>query len=657
MTLTHILTPLKIANVEIRNRVVRTAHATFLGGGTVNDDLIAYHLARGKGGVGLSIVEILGVHWSTPASINAFTPGIDEAYRKLVDTIRPTGMKLFQQLWHGGHNTLPLDGSPPWSASDLPGLIAGTPAIPMTKTMIDEVVGAFAEAARKCFEWGIDGVEVHAAHGYLPQQFLAPAMNKREDEYGGPFENRIRFLSEVLEAIRAAVPAGYPVGIRLASDDMDQGFGADDNIAVLRYCDERGLIDYVNLSLGNYQTSAKMIGAMHEPVGYELPTNLPIKQATRLPSIVTGRFRTLEEGDQVLRAGEAEMVSYVRALIADPELVNKTVAGHPEQVRPCIGCNQGCSARLFQPPYRMGCTVNPGVGFERSIGDDRLSSAEVPKRVLVVGGGPAGMEAARVAVLRGHKVTLAEAMPSLGGAINDAARAPTRQGIADLTVWLEQEIYRLGVEVQLSTYIEPDDVAAGAWDAVILATGSRARLDGIQITNGAEAISGMDQPHVLSSVDALHARVESLGRTAVVIDDAGHYEALSVAEYLATKGLSVRFVTPFVSVGPRVENAWVVEPALKRLSQFDFAARTRTRAIAIAPGSVTVGPTYLPKSSNQTEILPADTVVFVSLNHANRDLFDALSGKIAELRIVGDANSPRHLPTAMMEGHMAGASV
>lgn len=656
MTLTHVLTPIRIANVEIRNRVARSAHGTHLG---VNEDMVAYHVARGRGGVGLSIIEVLAVHRSTLGTINIETPNLEGEYRKLVEAVRPTGMKLFQQLWHAGNLASSYDGGPPWSASDLPGPQAGIPAIPMTKAMIDEIIAAYADAARKMAAWGIDGVELHAAHGYLPAQFLSPTFNKRTDEYGGPFENRVRFLHEVMVAIRNAVPKGYPVGIRVAPDDVvPGGLGVDENLAAARYLEERGLLDFVDVSLGNAHTMRRVVAGMHEPTGYELPTSTAITRKVSVPTIVTGRFRTLEEADQVIRAGDATMVSMVRALIADPDLINKTVAGHPEQVRPCIACNQGCHARVWEAPYRMGCAINAGAGFERTLGDDRLVKAAIPRRVLVVGGGPAGMEAARVAALRGHRVTLAEASAVLGGALLAAARAPTRHVMKDFTTWLEQEIYRLGVQVRLSTYVEAEDVIAESWDAVIVATGSTPRMDGVQISNPTEPIVGMEQPHVISSTDLVMGARSSLGRSAVVIDDAGHYEGLAAADYLSAQGVEeVNFVTRHSAVAPKVEWALMVEPALIRLSRGKFAAHTRTRALSIGKNSVTVCPTYLPSTSERKSTLPADTVVYVSLNRSNRELHDALAGKVPELRIVGDANAARYLPTAVTEGHLAGVAV
>lgn len=658
MKFTHVMTPIRVADVEIRNRVARSAHGTLLGAGTVNDDLIAYHVARGKGGTGLSILETLAVHWSSAGpALNIFSPGIDDGYRRLVDAVRPTGMKLFQQLWHAGHNALPFDGSPCWSASDLPSVMYGIPAMPMTKAMIDEVVEAYADTARKMMAWGIEGVEVHAGHGYLPSQFLLPSMNNRTDDYGGPFENRVRFLHEVMVAVRNALPGGFPVGVRLSPDALPGGFGVGDNLAVAEYLSQRNLIDFIDVSLGNWQTMQKTVGGMHEPVGYELPTSTPITRAINLPSIVTGRFRTLEEADQVIRAGDASMVSFTRAMIADPELVAKTIAGHPEQVRPCIGCNQSCIGGVFDVPYRIGCAINPGAGHELTLGDDKLVPAETPKRVLVVGGRPAGMEAARVAALRGHKVTLAEARVSLGGAVLAASRTPTRLGMKDFTIWLEGEIYRLGVEVRMSTYMEADDVLAEGWDAVIVATGSRPRMDGLVISNPTEPALGMDQPHVFSSHDLLLEGSKHQGTSAVVIDDNGHYEALGVAEFLAEQGLQVNFVTRFPAIAPKVEAALMIEPALVRLSATGFTAHTRARAVSIGRDSVTICPTYLPAATNLTTTLPADIAVFVSLNRGNRELHDELQGKVAKLSIVGDASSARHLPTAVREGHLAGAEV
>jgi 2,4-dienoyl-CoA reductase-like NADH-dependent reductase (Old Yellow Enzyme family)/pyruvate/2-oxoglutarate dehydrogenase complex dihydrolipoamide dehydrogenase (E3) component len=653
--LTHVLTPIRIAGCEIKNRVVRTAHATGLG--AMNEDLIAYHRARAEGGVGLTILEILSVHPTSPASLNTFDPSLPDRYGALLEAVRPTGMKLFQQIWHAGQNGHPLDGSPPWSPSDLPGPTVGVPSQPMTKGMIDEIVAAYADAVAKCVAWGLDGAEIHCAHGYLPAQFLSTNVNKRDDDYGGPFENRVRFILEVMRAAKAAAPAGFALGVRLAPDFTAGGVGPDDCVRVARLLEGEGLIDFVDVSAGNYQSFPKMIGGMHEPTGYELPTSTPVTAAVQCPTIVTGRFRTLEEADQVIRAGEADLVGLTRAHIADPEIVRKTEAGRAEQVRSCIACNQGCVGNLLGPRHRISCAINPGAGFETRMGDERLKPAPSPKRVLVVGAGPSGLEAARVAALRGHQVILAEAEPDLGGALKLAARAPTRHGMGDFLAWLEAEVFRLGVDVRTSTYLDADDVTALAPDAVIIATGASPRMDGVQASNPGEPVLGVEQPHVISSHDLFSDRKRDWGRSAVVVDDAGHYEGVAAAEELVGRGLGVTYVTRHASFAPGVETALMTEPALQRLSRGAFAQRLRSRAVAITASSVVIVPTYLASDANQGEELAADVVVLISANRPNRELHAELAGRVPWLAIAGDANAPRYLETAVREGHIAGVRV
>jgi len=655
--LSHIMKPITLGSVKIPNRVVRSAHFTNLGNGVVNDDTIAYHLERAKGGVGLTMIEVLSVHRSSPGSNNIWLPANQDGYRKLVDTIAPTGMKLFQQLWHAGNVLTPEDGSPPWSASDVPNPVNGVVPIAMTKAMIDEVIDAYAQAAIQCERWGIEGLEFHACHSYLPAQFLSTAQNQRTDDYGGSFENRARFTIEALSAIRGSVSSRVAVGIRVGDDASSGGLDAQDYLRLVQLLEDRDLLDFVHVSMGGYHFTRKIVGGMHEPAGYELPTSTIVTRGIKSPSIVIGRFRTLEEADQVIRDGDADMVAMTRAHIADPYLVRKTLEGHSDQVRPCIGCNQGCLAGINSMVPRMGCVVNPAVGFEVAMGDHRLEPVERAKKILVIGGGPAGMEAARVAAIRGHHVILAEAQADLGGTLNIAAQAPTRHGIRDIAVWLEQEIYRLGVDVRLSTYVEADDILAEGFDAVIVAAGSLPRMDGVQISNPGEVVRNISDRKVISSHDVFLDERRDLGKYAVVIDDVGHYEALAVSERLIEKGLSVTLVTRHVSLAPMMDGPWMNEPALTRMPRGVFAVIPRHRAIAIDADGVSVSPVYLPRGQNDPEHLPADTVVFISHNRPNRDLAEGLASSSVPVRIVGDANAPRFLGAAIREGHLAGASV
>ncbi len=351
------------------------------------------------------------------------------------------------------------------------------------------------------------------------------------------------------------------------------------------------------------------------------------------------------------------MVGLVRAMIADPDLVVKSLAGKADQVRPCIGCNQACVARAGALWMGMECVVNAGAGHELERGDHRAARADTPRKVLVVGGGPAGMEAARVAAMRGHHVTLTEADSRLGGALRAAAMAPTRHGMGDILTWLEAEIYRLGVDVRLSTYMDADDALACEADTVIVATGAMPRMDGVLGSHPGQPVRGIAQPHVISSSDLFLTPPRELGKSAVVIDDVGHYEALATAEHLIGKGLSVTYVTRLREFAPAIQLALMNEPFLTRMRGRPFQYKVRTRAIAIEGRHIIVGPAHLTDDTADTEMLPADTVVFVSHNRPNRELQEALAGRHGDVRVVGDANSPRFLEAAIREGHIAGAAV
>jgi 2,4-dienoyl-CoA reductase-like NADH-dependent reductase (Old Yellow Enzyme family)/thioredoxin reductase len=654
MSFTHVDKPINLGNLEIKNRTFRPAHGTGIGAGLMNDALIAYHEQRALGGVGLIINEVGSVHPSTPLCMNIYNVGIEDGMRKLVERVKPHGTKIFQQLWHGGHagwGDFLL-----WSASDIPNVEVGKVPLPMTKGMIDEIVGAYADCARRMEAYGLDGVDVHCAHGYLPQQFLSPLTNKRDDDYGGSIENRMRFTIEVMEAIRSAVSPNFVVGVRVGTDLAPGGIGLEDTRRLVRTLEERRLIDYVNVSVGNYARNDKMIGGMNEPSGYQLPTSTPITHNTRLPTLVTGRYRTLEEIDQVIRAGDADMVGLVRAMIADPHLVAKSFAGDTERVRPCIACNQACVANQING-LPIECAVNPGAGHELERGDPLLKRASVPRVVLVVGGGPAGLEAARVAAIRGHKVILAEASTFLGGALRTAARAPTRHNLGDIVTWLEAEVFRLGVEVRLSSYLEANDVREIGADAVIVATGATERMDGLQISHLGEPIKNVGRKGVISATELLMATPANLGSHAVVIDDVGHFEGLGAVEFLINKGLAVTYVTPRREVAPLARPTLMVEPFLQRMAGKPFRFMVRTRGIEIADDQVVVGPSYLSDTLAESINVPAQTVVLVSHNRPNRELGDGLHGQINNLHVVGDAASPRFLQIAIREGHLTGAAV
>lgn len=635
------------------NRVVRTGHGTGLGQGTMNDTLIEYHAARAKGGVGLTIIELLSVGSSAYPFLHQHGEALVEGYRRLMDRVRPHGMKVFQQIGHLGNEIPQADGGPPWSSSDTIGALLGVPAEPMGLREIAELKDGYRAATQSVIDGGLDGIELHMAHGYLMQQFLSPLHNHRTDRYGGSFENRLRLPLEMLGLVRDMLPAHMALGVRLSPELLPGGMTEADVAAVAAEFHARGLIDFVNLTLGTDYNAHKIIGAMHEPAGYEVPHASPVRAALALPILVTGRFRTLEEADRVIHEGSADLVALTRAHIADPDLVAKTRAGTPESVRPCIGCNHGCVGGL-NSVGRMGCTVNVAVGAEATLSEDLIQPVTQPKSVLVVGGGPAGLEAARVAALKGHNVILAEASGALGGALKAARRAPRRAGIGDIADWLEQEVYRLGVDVRLGTFVDRSDVETMAPDVVIVATGSLPRMDGHQHRSPGHCASGMELRHVISSHDLLLENSNrQWGKTALIFDDAGHYEGVAAAEFLVSKGVSVTFATGLSSFAPGLETSLSADPALERLAQGDFRLITYARLDEVHVDTVMLSTRY----SGKQQPVPAETVVFVSHNRSNRDLVDALADLPGHVAVVGDARSARYLQTAIRGGHLAARAI
>ena len=454
----HLFSPLEVGGLTLKNRIVRSAHGTMLAG----EKLIAYHEARAAGGVALSTLEATGVHAGAPSLTPLHSDACIPFYRELMARMRPYGMAMFQQIYHPGSATRPKKAATQISASAIPNPMVGGIPYEMTTGQIAEIVEAFGDAAWRCREGGLDGIDLHASSGYLIEQFLSPANNVRTDEYGGSLENRMRFLMEIVTAIRDRVGDEYCVGIRLPNEEYIPGGLTPEEVAEIARLVEPH-VDYVSLHMGSYWRFYKLLAPMDEPLGNEMPANARITTHLTKPTMVVGRIMTLDDAERIVADRAADMVSMVRALIADPELVNKSQRGEAHLVRPCIGSNIGCVGQLMSTGV-LSCVVNVAAAQEATVTAEPVGSAATRKRVLVVGGGPAGLEAARTAALRGHEVHLHEATRRLGGQVAIAATAPHRSDIGAITEWLASEVERLGVIVRLNSMVDPDVVAELAPD-------------------------------------------------------------------------------------------------------------------------------------------------------------------------------------------------
>jgi 2,4-dienoyl-CoA reductase-like NADH-dependent reductase (Old Yellow Enzyme family) len=648
----HVAAPIQIAGCVVPNRIARAAHGSNLPStdGLPTEEWIAYHEARAAGGVGLTIVELGPVHPSSAGTIPGWLRLHDDAIvphlERFTSRLHKHGQKAFQQIWHGGVNAPSQDGTPSWSASPITDPLSGRVPIEMTKAMIDEVVDSFAATARRCEDAGYDGVEVHAAHSYLIHQFLTPVYNRRTDDYGGSLENRMRFLEEVLVACRDRVQTDFAVGVRLSAIDLAPGGMEPDEVAVVaERLEAKGLIDFADVSISTYHAQHKFLSAMHDPHGYELPTSRPVTAAVTVPTIVTGRIATIAEAEAIIADGTADMVSMVRATIADPAIVAKSLAGEAERVRPCIGCNQGCIGKLFAGEA-VGCTVNPDAGRETLVPELEKSGR---RKVLVIGGGPAGMEAAHAAAQEGHDVVLQEAGDALGGQVRTARTAVHRDDLGTLTDWQAAELERLGVEVMLNTEATVDSVREEGADVVMVATGSARVADGYQRHRPFAEVEGLDRPTVMTSAEVLAERPSGV-RRALVFDDLGDTEAPSVAETLMQAGAAITFATSHPTLAPLADVSLQREPYLLRLhgdERFELLIRQSITKVTES-GAELEG-----LDGGLTREVPADLVVLVGRPLARRELHGELVAAGIEARVIGDAMEATDLVHAVHSGRAA----
>jgi mycofactocin system FadH/OYE family oxidoreductase 2 len=665
----YLFTPLQIGPVTIRNRIVQTAHAKqyedFFDNYCLTSERNAWYYAeRAKGGAGLLIMEEQMVHPTSTGGIFRLSHGYRREaiprYKMVADMVHEFGGTIFAQINHVGFlcaGDQVDDYHQVWAPSAIPGL---SPNVKIAKEMevedIKEVVAGFAQTAVNVKEGGLDGVELHGAHGYLIWQFLSPICNKRTDEYGGNLENRMRFLLEVIDAVRVAVGSEFVVGIRINGDEFSQGgLVLEDTKEICKRLEATGKIDYISVSAGQPWDVLPMRFAvpMSFPPGFYVHLAAGIKEAVKsIPISCIGRISDPVMAEQILANGQADMVGMTRALICDPELPNKAREGRLDDIRRCMACNQGCSMRGWAS-LPVGCIQNPAAGREKRLGIGSLKPASRAKKVMVIGGGPAGLKAAEIAARRGHKVVLYEKEQELGGQVRLAAKTPTRAEFGEAVRYLITQVNKLGVEIHLGVEVELGTVQAVKPDAIVVATGlrtSRVAFSPSRLVE--EEIPGADQENVVTVWDVLSEKVQ-VGQRVVLVDGDETLRAVGTAEWLAERGKEVEIVTYQPVVGMLI--SWIRDPFFtNRLAEKGVKVITNSEVRKISGNVVVV---YDGASKVEKKIEGVDTVVWAEGYKANDELYFQLKDRFPSVRRIGDCAAPRSLEFAIWEGEEVGRAL
>lgn len=631
MNFPHLFSPLEIRGKRLKNRIMSSGHDTSMPtDNLVNEPLVAYHRARARGGAGLIVMQVAGVHDSARytshvlmATDDACIPG----YRRVAEACHAEGCVVLSQIFHPGREIMEsADGllAVAYSASASPNERFRVMPRELDQPLIDEIVAGYAAAARRLHEAGLDGVEVVASHGYLPAQFLNPRVNRRKDGYNGDLDARLRFLREVLAAVRAATSEDFIVGLRLSADERDpEGLSESESLQAAEVV--QGELDYLHIVAG---TSASLGGAIHivPPMAIE-PAYLAREAGTfkarlAIPLFVTGRINQPQEAEAILARGQADVCGMTRALICDPQMPNKAEAGRSDDVRACIACNQACIGH-FHRGYPISCIQHPETGRELTYATPNPASRR--KRVLVAGGGPAGMKAAAVAAQRGHEVVLCEAGAQLGGQVNLAQLLPRRAEFGGASTNLQREMQLAGVEVRRNTPVDRALVERERPDLVIVATGAEPYWPPFE--RGGEL-------QVVDAWQVLRGEVR-VGRSVLVTDWRGDWIGPGIAEKLVREGHQVRLAVNGTHCGESLP-LYVRDQLAGELHRLGIPVTPYARLYGCDDTTV-----YMQHSASGEAMLfeEVDTLVLCQGHQPVDRLADSLHG-LAEVLRIGDCLAP-----------------
>jgi len=648
----HLFSPVTLRHKTLKSRLVFGAHtANMAEDGLPGDRHRGYYEERARGGAAMIVVEPMPVHRTAVLTRGNFRPSSDAVipgFRSIVDACKAHGTVMIHQLYHvGQHGDYDNSFTPNWSPSGLPSFHDSDGSHAMSEAEIEEAIESFAEAARRAQESGFDGIELFAAYHALIDQFWTPWSNRRDDRWGGSFDNRMRFSTAIIERVRARTGDDFIVGLAVnLHPEVEASLSVEAMQEIVAYHDVNGLIDYVTCGTGSYFDFYPLMPSVLYPDKLGVPYAEALKSVVKHTRVqAESHIRTPENADYVIASGQADLVSIVRGQIADPHLGDKARSGRAETIRPCLSCNQMCWGRRYRD-YWISCLVNPSAGREFEWGGDRFERAEARRRILVVGGGPAGLETARVAAERGHQVVLAEAGAQLGGRFRLAGLQPRRAQILDLIGWYEAELARLQVEVRLNAYIDTEDVAGFEADAIVVATGSLPADTGFQRgLPHVDRLPGVDAANVWSVEDVM-ARIARPGRRVIVLDDIGHWHGAGTALHLAEQGHEVSLVTRFPMSAWELIRTATDWPLRKRLKELGVETVTDA-AVAAWTGD---GADIVDLRDGEIRHVAADALILATVNEAQTELYDVLAAGDVATHAVGDCVAPRLAVMAVYEG-------
>ena len=646
----HLTSPLQLRGHSLRNRIVFGAHTNNMSDqGIPGPRQGKYLVERALGGAAMVVCEPVPAHRTgvlTRGNIAHESDAIVPHFRRITDEVKGAGAVAIQQIYHiGAHGDSDLSFQPHWSPSGGPSYHDSDGSHRMTAGEINELLDAHAAAARRAKDCGFDGVEVWAAYHSLIDQFWTPWSNSRDDDWGGSLANRTRFSRTLIDRIRRDCGEDFVIGLAISYSPAFSGttLSAENLCEIIDLHDRTGHVDYVTTGFGSYLEFEGIIPPFTHAEKLTTPLTAQLKALVKHARITSeAGIRTPDNAETIIASGEADLVSIVRGQIADPHLARKVMEGRPDDIRPCLSCNQMCWGRRSRD-YWISCLINPSAGREFEWGGDRFTKADTPRKVLVVGAGPAGLEAARAAAERGHEVEIVEALPVTGGQFRLAGQQPRRAQILDLLDWYERQFTRLGVTLRLN-YMEEDEIAAHPAEVVILATGSLPDENAFQRWLPHEPhLPGLENGHVHSPESILRREVRP-GNEVILYDEGSNWRGVGTAWWLAEQGHRVTIVTPEAFVGKEIART-AADGAARRALAAKGTRFVTESLIARWHGN---GATLRSLLTGEETLVPASALVMSTTNRSFNPYPEGFAGK--EVHRIGDCAAPRLAAYAFHDG-------